>query len=175
MTSWINALPASWLTFSHLSLVFALTKPTVLEKTHSERSALLPGFPPVTYAYHYPQTCRKLSKLRWPRRAFRFCLRATQIVRFAQRKLGASLNGNCVLLPTRFAQRKLCASPNALRSTQIVCFAQQKMCASPNVTQHKLCASPNATITREDILFHCYYCPSRMPLLSLHVTNNGLY
>ena len=32
MMSWINALPASWLTFSHLSLAFGLTKPTVLEK-----------------------------------------------------------------------------------------------------------------------------------------------
>ena len=29
--SWINALPASWLTLSHLSLVFGLTKPTVLK------------------------------------------------------------------------------------------------------------------------------------------------
>ena len=71
-----------------------------------------------------------ISTLRWPRRAFRFCLRAraTQIVRhpteivcFAQR---SSLNGNCVFRPTLFAQRKLCASPNALPSTEIVCFAQ---------------------------------------------------
>ena len=39
MTSWINALPASWLTVSHLSLAFGLTKPTVLEK-----NALLVAF-----------------------------------------------------------------------------------------------------------------------------------
>ena len=31
MTSWINALPASWLTISHFSLVFGLNQPTVLE------------------------------------------------------------------------------------------------------------------------------------------------
>ena len=66
--------------------------------------------------------------VRWPRRAFRFCLRATQIVRFVQRKLRASLNGNCpnALRSTEiacFAQRKLRASPNALRSTKIACFA----------------------------------------------------
>ena len=83
-----------------------------------------------------------ISTLRWPRRAFRFCLRATQIVRhpteivcFAQR---SSLNGNCVLRPTLFAQRKLCASPNALPSTEIVFrptrFAQRKLCACPTQT-----------------------------------------
>ena len=38
-------LPASWLTFSHLSLVFGLTKSTVL--TSRLRSALPRGFPPV--------------------------------------------------------------------------------------------------------------------------------
>ena len=41
MTWWINALPASWLTFGHLSLVFGLTKPTVLEKNALVSTAAL--------------------------------------------------------------------------------------------------------------------------------------
>ena len=62
----------------------------------------------VRFALHKP--CASL----FAQRKLRAVLLPT---RFAQRKLCASPNGNCVLRPTRFAQRKLCASPNALRST----------------------------------------------------------
>ena len=78
---------------------------------------------------------KHIEYVRWPRRAFHFCLRATQIVRFAQQKLRASLNGNCVLLPTRFTQQNLRASLNGNCVLLPTHFAQRKL--------HKLHASLN--------------------------------
>ena len=117
-------------------------------------------------------------------------LRPTEIVCFAQRELCASLNALRSTEIVCFAQR---ASLNALRSTEIVCFAQRSSLNANCVfrptpfAQRKLCASPNATfntITFSSYSYKrisiftvniCLDCPSRMPLLSLHVTNNGLY
>ena len=80
--------------------------------------------------------------------------------RFAQRKLRASLNGNCVLLPTRFAQRKLRASPNGncvLRTTR---FTQQKLCASPNSLRSTeiVCFAQRASLNA-----NCVLCPTQTP------------
>ena len=90
---------------------------------------------------------------------------------FAQHAL---LNKNCVLLPTCFTQRKLCASPNALRSMEIVCFAQHAS-LNTNCVLHPTqtaCFAQRASLNIYMYIlhiprsFHCYYCPSLMPLLS---------
>ena len=81
-------------------------------------------------------------------KAFRFCLRPTKIVRFAQQKLCTSPNGNCALHPMPFAQRKsctLCKENCVLCSTEIGCFPQQKLGASPNVQRISLFVESNCS------------------------------